>query len=48
MFFLQVPPEHEVKFEVKHVSARMVRQILGLAAAYRAELFEEWERSQNG
>ena len=48
MFFLQAPPEHEVKFEVKHVSARMVREILELAAAHRAELFEEWERSQNG
>ena len=48
VYFLQEPPEHEVKFEVKHVSARMVRDILELSVAYRAELFEEWERSQNG
>ena len=48
VYFLQEPPEHEVKFEVKHVSARMVREILELSAAHRAELFEEWERSQNG
>ena len=46
MFFLQEPPEQEVKFQVKHVSARMVREIMELAAAHRAELFEEWERSQ--
>ena len=46
MYFLQAPPEQEVKFEVKHVSARMVREILELAVAHRAELFEEWERSQ--
>ena len=46
MFFLQEPPEHEVKFEVKHVSARTVREILELAAAHRAELLKEWERSQ--
>ena len=48
MFFLQAPPEHEVKFEVKHVSARTVREILQLAAEHRAELFKEWERSQQG
>lgn len=48
VYFLQEPPEHEVKFEVKHVSARMVRAILELSVAYRAELFEEWERSQDG
>lgn len=48
MFFRQAPPEHEVKFEVKHVSAKIVGKILKLAAAHRAELFEEWERSQNG
>ena len=48
VYFLQEPPEHEVKFEVKHVSARMVRAILELSAAHRVELFEEWERSQNG
>ncbi len=46
MFFLQEPPEYEVKFKVKHISARIVREILELAAAHRAGLFEEWERSQ--
>lgn len=46
VFFLQEPPGYEVKFEVKRVSGRMVRGILELAAAHRAELFEEWERSQ--
>ena len=46
VFFLQEPPEHEVKFEVKHVSARTVREILRLAALHRAELLEEWERSR--
>ena len=46
VFFLQEPPEYEVKFKVKHISARIVREILELAAAHRAGLFEEWERSQ--
>ena len=46
VYFLQEPPEYDVKFEVKHISARMVREILELAAVHRAELFEEWERSQ--
>ena len=47
MFFLQEPPEHEeVRFEVKHVSARTVKEILRLAAVHRAELLVEWERSQ--
>ena len=48
VFFLQAPPEHDVKFEVRHISARIVGKILKLAAAHRTELFEEWKRSQNG
>ena len=46
MYFLQEPPEHKVKFAVRHVPARMVKQILHLAATHRAELLQEWERSQ--
>ena len=46
VYFMQAPPEHKVKFAVKRVSARMVREILELAAEHREELFEEWERSQ--
>ncbi len=46
VFFLQEPPEYEVKFQLKRIPARTVREILELAAAHRAELFEEWERSQ--
>lgn len=48
VFFLEQPPRHDVKFEVKHVSARMTKEIKRLAARHRAELFEEWERSQEG
>ena len=48
VYFLQEPPRYEVKFELKHVSARMVREILQLAARYRPQLFAEWERSQSG
>ncbi len=48
VYFLQEPPRCEVKFDVKHVSARMVREVLQLAATHRAELFEEWDRSQSG
>ena len=48
MFFLQEPPGYEVRFEVRHVPKKTVRAILRLAAAHRAELFEEWERSQSG
>jgi len=44
--FLQEPPRYEVRFQVRHVPAKTVRRILELAAAHRAELFEEWERSQ--
>jgi len=46
VFFLREPPVDEVKFEVKHVSTRTVSAILELAAAHRAELLEEWERSR--
>ena len=46
VYFLREPPEHEVKWAVKHVSARVVREILQLAAEHRAALFEEWERNQ--
>ena len=46
VYFLQEPPEHEEKWTVKHVSTRIVRDILQLVAEHRAELFEEWERSQ--
>lgn len=46
--FMQEPPLHEVKFKVKRISARMVREILQLAATHRAELYEEWDRSQSG
>ena len=46
MYFLQDPSEYEVKFQLKRVPARTVREILELTASHRAELFEEWERSQ--
>ena len=47
MYFLQEPPEHKVKFAVRRVPAKMVKQILELAATHRAELLQEWERSQS-
>ena len=47
VYFLQDPLEYEVKFQLKRVPARTVREILELATAHRAELFEEWERSQS-
>ena len=34
-------------FQLKRVPARTVREILELATAHRAELFEEWEWSQS-
>lgn len=46
VYFLQDPPQHDVKFEVKHVSTRLLKEIVKLSAAHRAELLEEWERSQ--
>ena len=46
VYFLQEPPEYEVKFAVRHVSARMVKQVRKLATKHRAELLQEWERSQ--
>lgn len=46
VYFLQEPPEYEVKFQLKRFPAKSVRRILELAGAHRAELFEEWERSQ--
>ena len=46
VYFLQDPSEYKVKFQLKRVPARTVREILKLSAAHRAELFEEWERSQ--
>ena len=46
VYFLQEPPEHKVKFAVRRVPAKMVKQILELAATHRAELLQEWERSQ--
>ena len=48
VYFLQQPPEYDVRFEVKHVPTRTVKAVLQLAAAHRAELFEEWERSRGG
>ena len=48
VYFLQEPPKYDVRFELRHVSARRVTAILRLAAAHRTELFEEWERSQSG
>ena len=47
MYFLREPPQDEMKFAVKHVSAKTVREILELAAAHRTELLEEWERHQS-
>ena len=46
VYFLQEPPKYDEKLKLRHISARTVREILRLAAAHRAELFEEWERSQ--
>lgn len=46
VFFFREPPEFDVSFELRHVPRKTVREILRLAAAHRAELFEEWERSQ--
>ena len=46
VYFLQEPPEYDVKFELRRIPAKTVRAILQLVAEHRAELFEEWERSQ--
>lgn len=48
VFFLQEPPEYDVRFQLKRIPARTVREISRLATAYRAELLDEWERSQDG
>ncbi|MDE2875008.1 MAG: DUF4160 domain-containing protein [Gemmatimonadota bacterium] len=45
VFFLQEPPEYDVRFQLKRVPARTVRTILELAAVHRAKLFTEWKRS---
>lgn len=46
VYFMQDPPVHDVKFAVRRVSTSLPRAILKLTAAHRAELQEEWERSQ--
>ena len=48
VYFLQEPPEYDVRFRLRHISAKTVTAILRLAAAHRSELFAEWERSQSG
>ncbi|MDE2793846.1 MAG: DUF4160 domain-containing protein [Gemmatimonadota bacterium] len=48
VFFLQEPPEYDVRFQLKRIPARTVRTILRLAIVHRAALFTEWERSQDG
>ncbi|MXW19055.1 MAG: DUF4160 domain-containing protein [Gemmatimonadetes bacterium] len=48
VYFLQDPPDYDESFAVRHVPMKMVREILRLAAAHRAALLDEWERSQDG
>ena len=46
VYFMQEPPEPEVIYQVKRVPGKTVRRILMLTATHRAELLDEWERSQ--
>ena len=48
MYFLQEPPQYDVRFRLKRIPGKTLKAILGLSAMHRAELFEEWERSQSG
>ena len=48
VYFLQEPPQYDVRFRLKRIPAKTLKAILGLSAMHRAELFEEWERSQSG
>jgi hypothetical protein len=44
VFFLQEPVEFEVKYEVKKVSARILRRLLKNAKDHREDLMREWDR----
>lgn len=46
VFFLEAPVRHDVKYEIRPIPSRVLKKILGAAAANRADLFREWERSQ--
>jgi hypothetical protein len=37
--------QYDVKFRIRRIPSRMVNQLLELAEANRAELLEQWTRS---
>ena len=45
MYFLTDPVEYDVKFRIRCIPSRMLGQLLDLAKAHRAELLEQWSRS---
>ena len=45
VFFLQEPVVFEVKWAVKRIPGRLVRELMALTAQHRAELLAQWERS---
>jgi uncharacterized protein DUF4160 len=45
VYFLTDPVEYEVKFRIRRIPSRKLGQLLDLAKAHRAELFEQWSRS---
>lgn len=45
VYFLTDPVEYDVKFRIRRIPSRMVNQLLELAEAHRAELLDQWSRS---
>lgn len=44
VFFLEEPPQLEVKFALSRISSARERQLRDLARIHRAALLEEWTR----
>jgi len=44
VFFMEEPPEYEVKFAIRRIPGNKRRRLLDLAAEHRRALFEEWSR----
>lgn len=45
VYFLMDPVEYDVKFRIRRIPFRMLGQLLDLAKSHRAELLEQWSRS---
>lgn len=44
VFFMEEPPEYDVKLAIRHIPGNRRRQLLDLASKHREALFEEWTR----